>query len=50
MVVEDVKNADEDFEQVEWDELILFGEDRDQHRDDLGQEGDILRLKEIEVA
>lgn len=49
-VADGVQDADEDAEQAGWDELVLLSEDRDEQRDDLGQEGNVLRLEEVEVA
>ena len=49
-VADGVQDVDEDLEQVGRDELVLFGEEGNEHRDDLGQERDVLRLEEIEVA
>lgn len=49
-VADGVQDADEDVEQAGRDELVLLSEDRDEQRDDLGQEGNVLRLEEVEVA
>ena len=49
-VADGVQDAHEDVEQAGRDELVLLSEDRDEQRDDLGQEGNVLRLEEVEVA